>query len=81
MRKTLLSRILPLVLVGALGASTGACAQQEPFPNINDAEAALQSALQSLQRAPDRFGGHKAEAARLIRGAITELEQAKADAR
>ena len=81
MRKILLGRILPFALAGALGASTSACAQQEPFPNINDAEGALQSAQQSLQRAPDRFGGHKAEAARLIRGAIMELEQAKADFR
>lgn len=52
-------------------------AAQEPFPNINDAEGHLYSALDSLHRAPPEFRGHKAEAVRLIREAIAQLATAK----
>ncbi|MGE4048036.1 MAG: hypothetical protein AB7F35_24470 [Acetobacteraceae bacterium] len=52
-------------------------AAQEPFPNVNDAERHLYSALDSLHRAPPEFRGHKAEAVRLIREAIAQLESAK----
>lgn len=59
-----------LVLASEAGA-------QPAFPNLTDAEAHLSRALDALNRAPDRFGGHKAEAIRLIRGALAEIEQAK----
>lgn len=54
-----------------------AAAHAEPWPNLNDAEEHLRIALDALHRAPDRFGGHKYEAIRLIRGALDEIEQAK----
>ncbi|MBP0445815.1 hypothetical protein J8J14_13625 [Roseomonas sp. SSH11] len=60
-----------------LAALTGCAVAQEPWPNLNDAEAQLRGALESLNRAPNRFAGHKAEAERLIRGALTEIEMAK----
>jgi len=50
---------------------------QEPYPNINDAEGQLYAALDSLHQAPSDFRGHKAEAIRMIRNAISELEIAK----
>lgn len=50
---------------------------QEPFPNINDAEGHLYAALDSLHRAPSDFRGHKAEAIRMVREAISQLEIAK----
>lgn len=53
----------------------GAYAQQR-FPNIDSAQASLAAALQSLDRAPERFGGHKARAMELIRQAQQELNQA-----
>ena len=52
-------------------------AKAEPWPNLNDAEDHLRLALDSLRRAPDRFGGHKHEAIRLIEGALDEIEQSK----
>ena len=51
-----------------------------PFPNLNQAEANLQSAIGSLRSAPPIFGGHKAEAVRLIEAALNEVEMAKASA-
>jgi hypothetical protein len=63
---------LPAMLLLANGALA-----QEPFPNINDAEGHLYAALDSLHRAPSDFRGHKAEAIRLLRHAISELEIAK----
>ena len=50
---------------------------QEAFPNIDEAEGQLYAALDSLHRAPPEFRGHTAEAVRLIREAITELEVAR----
>ena len=46
---------------------------QQPFPNINEAEGRQYSAL-TLHKAPSDFRGHKAEAIRLIRGAIAGFE-------
>jgi hypothetical protein len=55
----------------------GCATAQEPWPNLNDAEGHLQAALEDLNRAPDRFGGHKGEAERLIQAAMSEIEAAK----
>jgi hypothetical protein len=63
---------LPVMLLLANGVVA-----QEPFPNVNDAEGHLYTALDSLHHAPSDFRGHKAEAIRLIRNAISELEIAK----
>ncbi len=52
-------------------------AAQTAFPNLTDAEGHLGAALEALRRAPDRFGGHKAEAMRLVQAALAEIEQAK----
>ena len=48
-----------------------------PFPNLNGAESQLQGAIIALRQAPPIFGGHKAEAVRLIEAAIGEIEAAK----
>ena len=75
-RRAVLSLASAAALTG-LTALTGCAVAQEPWPNLNDAEAQLRGALESLNRAPNRFGGHKAEAERLIRGALAEIEMAK----
>jgi hypothetical protein len=62
--------LLAAVAIGLFAA--GAYAQAR-FPNIDAAQASLASALQSLDRAPDRFGGHKAAAMSLVRQAQQEL--------
>ncbi len=63
----------------AAGVGLAGCAveAQVPFPNLTDAEMHLSAALDALHRAPDRFGGHKAEAIRLIHGALSEIEMAR----
>ncbi len=66
------------IATAAVGlAVAGEAAAQPAFPNLTDAEGHLGAALESLRRAPDRFGGHKAEAIRLIQAAQAEIEQAK----
>ncbi|MCK8785804.1 hypothetical protein M0638_15600 [Roseomonas sp. NAR14] len=72
-----LPRILGALLLAGTGFAGGCVVAQTPFPNIVDAQNHLQAALASLERAPDRFGGHKGEAQRLIRAALGELEEAK----
>ncbi|BDG70422.1 hypothetical protein [Roseomonas fluvialis] len=68
---------LPLLTAGIGMLAAGCTVAQLPFPNLTEAEAHLAAALEALHRAPDRFGGHKAEAARLIRGALNEIELAR----
>jgi hypothetical protein len=72
-----LVRALPLLTIGVGLAAAGCTVAQTPFPNLTEAEEHLAAALEALHRAPDRFGGHKAEAARLIRGALREIELAR----
>lgn len=72
--RTRLRSVAAGVILGCL--VTAACAQV-PWPNLTEAETHLGLALDALHRAPDRFGGHKAEAARLIRAALEEIEAAK----
>ena len=71
------AQLLQLPLLAGAALVAGCAMAQEPWPNLNDAERNLAAALDSLHRAPDRFGGHKAEAIRLIRGALSEIEMAK----
>jgi hypothetical protein len=61
--------------VAALSFAVGACAQGR-FPNIEAAQSNLAAALDSLSRAPDRFGGHRVAAMNLIRQAQGELVEA-----
>jgi hypothetical protein len=66
------------VLAMGIGLFAGGCSvAQVPFPNLTEAEENLGAALAALHRAPDRFGGHKAEAARLIQAAMGEIELAR----
>ena len=69
------------VLAGAGVLAAGCTVAQTPFPNLTDAEEHLAAALEALHRAPDRFGGHKAEAIRLIHGALNEIELARVEFR
>jgi len=64
-----------LVLV-ALIASFAAGAYAQGFPNIRGAQDSLRDAMAQLERAPPRFGSHKAQAMRLSRAAYDELDQA-----
>jgi hypothetical protein len=68
--------LLPAIAVACVGIA-GCTVAQTPFPNLTDAEMHLTAALDALHRAPDRFGGHKAEAVRLIHAALNEIEQAR----
>lgn len=65
------------VATAAVGLALATEASAQSFPNLTDAEGHLGAALEALRRAPDRFGGHKAEAMRLIQAALAEIEQAK----
>ena len=64
--------------VAALVTFFAAGAQAQNFPNIRGAQDSLQDAMAQLDRAPPRFGGHKARAMRLIREAHNELDRAMA---
>jgi hypothetical protein len=66
-----------VVAVGLLSFSAGTIAQGR-YPEVNQAEGALNAALGHLQRARDVFGGHKATAERLIGQALGELQTGKA---
>jgi hypothetical protein len=65
--------------IGMLSFAAGTLAQPR-YPEIDRAEAALQTALGELGNARDVFGGHKVAAERLIRDALRELQVGKADA-
>ena len=70
-------RALPLLTTGTGVLAAGCTMAQVPFPNLTSAEEHLAAALSDLHAAPDRFGGHKAEAIRLIRAALNEIEMAR----
>jgi hypothetical protein len=73
---------LLLALVGLLGlqnlspASDQLEPQQERHPNVRDAMRDLRSAWTNLEKAPDIFGGHRAEAIRLAKDAHEECQKA-----
>lgn len=62
--------------VAAFVASFAASAHAQTMPNVRGAQDSLQDAMAQLERAPPRFGGHKAGAMRLMRIAQDELNQA-----
>lgn len=76
----MIRRYSGLIAVAVCAFAAGAVAQSR-FPNIDSAAGHLNAALTDLDRAPDRFGGYKANAQRLIRDALVQLEQAKANFR
>ncbi len=63
--------------VALLSFAAGTIAQGR-YPEINRAEGALRAALNDMQAARVVFGGHKANAERLVNQAIGELQAAKA---
>jgi type II secretory pathway pseudopilin PulG len=65
-----------IVIVGVLSFAAGTLAQGR-YGHINQAEAALRSALYQLQIARNVFGGHKRYAEGLINQAIGQLEAGK----
>lgn len=73
-----MTKVRRLLVLVALTTSfaTGAVAQN--FPNIRGAQDSLQDAMAQLERAPPRFGGHKAQAMRQMRAAYAELDRAMA---
>ena len=66
--------IKSLLVVAGLVASFAAGAYAQGFPNIRSAQGNLREAMARLERAPNVFGGHKAEAMQLIRAAYDELD-------
>ncbi|HUI16966.1 MAG TPA: hypothetical protein VL244_04825 [Alphaproteobacteria bacterium] len=69
-----LAAAMALVALLSFGAGTVA---QVRYPEIVNAEGALNNALNHLQHARDVFGGHKQNAIGLINQAISELETGK----
>jgi hypothetical protein len=76
MKRRLVKTAAAIAVAGMLSVAVGSLAQPR-YPDIDAAEGALQSALVSLQRTPDIFGGHKGNAERLINEAIRHLEIGK----
>jgi hypothetical protein len=65
-----------MLAVGLVSFAAGTVAQGR-YPEINQAEGALQNALGALHAARDVFGGHKQNAEGLIRQALGELQAGK----
>jgi len=61
----------------ALISFTAGSFAQGRYPEINQAEGALNNALGLLHNARDVFGGHKVAAENLIRQALGELQEGK----
>ena len=66
-----------MLAIGLVSFTAGTLAQGR-YPEINQAEASLQTALAQINAARDVFGGHKVTAANLINQAIGELQAGKA---
>ena len=66
-----------MLAIGHLSFTAGTLAQGR-YPDITQAEGALNNALGALHAARDVFGGHKVAAENLIRQAIGELQEGKA---
>jgi hypothetical protein len=65
-----------MLAIGLVSFTAGTMAQGR-YPDINQAEGALNNALGYLGAARDVFGGHKVNAEALIRQAIGELQAGK----
>jgi hypothetical protein len=62
--------------IGLVSFAAGTLAQGR-YPEINQAEGALNQALGTLHAARDVFGGHKVASENLIRQALGELQAGK----
>jgi hypothetical protein len=65
-----------MLAVGLMSFAAGTMAQGR-YPEVNQAEGALNNALGLLGNARDVFGGHKVAAENLIRQALGELQAGK----
>ncbi len=75
----LLGAIPLLMATGALHVP--ALAAEQEFPRLQAAIAALNDAIDFMQKAPNDFGGHKAAAIAACRTAIRQLNAAMATRR
>jgi hypothetical protein len=66
-----------MLTIGLVSFAAGTMAQGR-YPEINQAEGSLQTALSQLRAARDVFGGHKGTAENLINQAISQLQEGKA---
>jgi hypothetical protein len=72
---------IPLAMAAGLVLPRGAEARQQPagqFPRLQAAIAAIEDAVDFLQKAPDDFGGHKAAAIQACNVAVRQLRAAMA---
>ena len=65
-----------MLAIGLMSFAAGTMAQGR-YPEVNQAEGALNNALGLLGNARDVFGGHKVAAENLIRQALGELQAGK----
>jgi hypothetical protein len=65
-----------MLAIGLMSFAAGTMAQGR-YPELNQAEGALNNALGLLHGARDVFGGHKVAAENLIRQALGELQEGK----
>ena len=77
MRRSNLKLTAVMLVIGLVSFTAGTLAQGR-YPEINQAEGALNNALGLLHNARDVFGGHKVAAENLVRQALGELQAAKA---
>ena len=74
-----MSRIGIAIIAGAVGSGLTFAVAWTAFPRINAAENYISSAIGELQAAPNKYGGHKTAAIRLLNEATSELQAAKAN--
>lgn len=65
-----------MLAIGLVSFAAGTLAQGR-YPEINQAEGSLQTALAQLRAARDVFGGHKQNAEGLIQQALGQLQAGK----
>ena len=76
MTSTKLKLTAAMIAIGLVSFTAGTFAQGR-YPEINQAEGSLQTALAELRAARDVFGGHKQNAEGLIQQALGQLQAAK----
>jgi hypothetical protein len=76
MTPTKLKLTAAMIAIGLVSFTAGTFAQGR-YPEINQAEGSLQTALAELRAARDVFGGHKQNAESLIQQALGQLQAAK----
>jgi ABC-type transporter Mla subunit MlaD len=76
MTPTKLKLTAAMIAIGVASFAAGTLAQGR-YPEINQAEGSLQTALAQLRAARDVFGGHKQNAEGLIQQALGQLQAGK----